>query len=292
MSTITEKFVAQVDANNDPEFRGRIKVRCADLIGFPDVVLPGWVEPVFDWGWFAIPDVDEFVEIEVVTGTTEDEVPGQSMITDPRINWRAKRYYHEGGETETPIHDDFRTGNYGKRRGFATPSGHILLFDDTEGEERINLTWHQVENGVDKYSYLALDPDGSVVIGNKKGSLIYLDAKNGAVTLNDEHGNIISTDSKGARLIDKFSNIIDMKDGAILLMGKKGITLNCKDATVKAGNIELGRTATLGVARLTDLVIAGSTMATWIAAVTAALALTPPTDFGIISTASTVVKAE
>lgn len=297
MSTTVEKYVAIVDANNDPEFRGRIRIRCADLTGDPDVVLPGWAEPVFDWGWFAIPDVDEFVEIEVITGSTEDEVPGQSMILNPQITWRAKRYYHTGGDTETPIHEDFTSGNYGKRRGFATPAGHILLFDDTEGQERVQLTWHQIESSEDKFSYLALDPDGSIIIGNKKGSLIYLDAKNGAITLNDEHGNIISSDSEGVRLIDKFSNIIDMKDGAILLMGKGGVTLNCKTAALKAGSVELGRTATLGVARLTDLVVAGASMATWIANVVAALGtlgqvVVPPTDFGVISTASTVAKAE
>jgi len=236
----TERFVAQVVANNDDQFRGRIQVTCADLTGDPEAVLPVWVEPVFDWGWFAVPDVDEFVEVEVVTSTDDDESFGQSMIFEPQIHWRAKRFYHEGGETETPIHDDFKaTDKYGKRRGFATPAGHILLFDDTDGEELVRLTWHKVENETDKYSYLALDKDGSVTIGNKKGSLIYLDAKNSAVSVIDEHGNMYASDSAGIRLIDKFSNIFEMKEGVVQLLSQDAIALTGKSCNVKTGSVDL-----------------------------------------------------
>lgn len=294
----TEKYVAQVSKNADDEFRGRIQVVCADLTGDPETVLPFWIEPVFDWGWFSVPDIDEYVEIEVVTGTEDDESPGQSMIYEPKITWRAKRYYHEGGETESPIHDDFKVkATYGKRRGFATPAGHIFLFDDTEGQELVRLTWHAAENGVDKYSYVALDSNGSVTIGNKNGSLIYMDALNSALSIIDEHGNTISSDANGIKLIDKFSNIFELKDKTIQLLSQGGFTASCKDAKLSAGNVELGQVAALGVARLTDLVTAGASMATWITAVGAALntlgqPVTPPTDFGVISSASTSVKAE
>jgi hypothetical protein len=209
----TEKFVAQVMANNDDELRGRIQVTCADLTGDPEAVLPIWIEPVFEWGMFLVPDVDEFVEIEIVTSTDDDESFGQSMIYEPRIHWRAKRFYHEGGDTETPIHADFKT-NYGKRRGFATPAGHILLFDDTDGSEFVSLS---------------------------------------------------------------------CKDGNVLILDSAGI--------------RLGEAATKGIARLDDLVVAGTSMSTWITAVGTALnalgqPVTPPSDFGQISTASSKMKAE
>jgi len=64
----------------------------------------------------------------------------------------------------------------------------------------------------------------------------------------------------------------------------------------------LGTAAALGVARLTDTTAAASTMAAWIAQVqvvaagaAALLALPvpiPPTDFGVVSSASTKVLAE
>lgn len=64
-------------------------------------------------------------------------------------------------------------------------------------------------------------------------------------------------------------------------------------------SLKLGSaTATLGVARMTDTVGPGTTMATWIAAITTAVnTLAPgsaiaPTDFGSIVSASTKVKSE
>lgn len=238
-----EKFIAKVDANNDPEFRARIRVVCPDFTGDPEAVLPDWIEPVLDWGWFLIPDVDELVEIEVVTGTAEDEVPGQSAMMDPHIRWRGKRYYHEGEEAPTPVHDDFKSTNYGKRRGFATPAGHILLFDDTEGAERINLTWHARQNGADKFAYLSMDPDGSIVVGNKNGSLIYLDAKNGGISIIDENGNVVATDSAGLRLIDKHGNIVDLKSGAIQVLSGGSVVVSAKTVDLQAGEVRVGKDA-------------------------------------------------
>ena len=74
-------------------------------------------------------------------------------------------------------------------------------------------------------------------------------------------------------------------------------------ATIEAQlSILLGTAAALGVARLTDTTAAASTMAAWIAQVqvvaagaAALLALPvpiPPTDFGVVSSASTKVLAE
>jgi hypothetical protein len=173
MSVTTEKFVAKVVVNDDPEKRARVKVVCPDFTGYPDVVLPSWIEPMLDWGWFYVPDVDEHVEIEVVTGTAEDETPGQSAILDPTIRWRGKRYYHEAEEAPTPIHEDFKA-NYGKRRGFATPAGHILLFDDTEGDERIGLSLALSGGG---RAFINLDKSGNVsVVNGGAGGLVLLGA--------------------------------------------------------------------------------------------------------------------
>jgi hypothetical protein len=72
-------------------------------------------------------------------------------------------------------------------------------------------------------------------------------------------------------------------------------------ATVLEGpalaGVKLGALAALGVARQTDTVAAGASMTAWIAAVNAALnglgvPVPAPTDFGIISSASTKVQAE
>jgi len=75
-------------------------------------------------------------------------------------------------------------------------------------------------------------------------------------------------------------------------------------ATVLDGDsqVKLGKNAQLGVARMTDKTSADTGMLAWIAQVQAALTTisaivpvvlpTPPTDFGVISQASTKVKSE
>lgn len=140
MAVINERFEAIVASTDDPEKRGRIKATCADFTGDPDAVLPDFIEPVFDWGWFYTPDVGEIVEIEVVTNDDTDEMPGASMILSPTIHWRNKRFYHTGDEDPRPINEQFTSSNYGKRRGFATPAGHVIMFDDTPGSEKVLIT--------------------------------------------------------------------------------------------------------------------------------------------------------
>jgi len=203
-------------------------VRSLSLLGSDDVVLQDWIDPCFDWGFFYVPDVGEQIEIEVVSGSDRDEVPGQAFLEAPDFRWRGKRFYDperplDQGGPKTPINEAFKT-NYGKRRGFATPAGHVLLFDDTPGQESIVLSWK-----------------------NALGQL----------------------------------QQIELKDGEVLL----------------------GTSPTLGVARLTDSVAASTTpptssMSLWISAVTTYInglapgTLTLPTTFGAISGASTKVKSE
>jgi len=204
-------------------------VRSLSLLGSDDVVLQDWIDPCFDWGWFYVPDVGEQIEIEVVSGSDRDEVPGQAFLEAPNFRWRGKRFYDperplDQGGPKTPINEAFKT-NYGKRRGFATPGGHILIFDDTPGLETITLTWK-----------------------NALGELQRIELKNGEVLL--------------------------------------------------------GTDPTLGVARDTDAVDAAGTalvdMVLWMSQVATAINLlapgsvspVAPANFGVISGASTKVKAE
>lgn len=164
----TERHVAVVAANIDPETRGRIQVRSLSLLGSDDVVLHEWIEPCFDWGWFYVPDIGEQVEIEVVSGSDKDEIPGQAFLEAPDFRWRGKRFY----STSQPVPDDFKV-NYGKRRGFATPGGHIFIFDDTPGQESITLTW---KNALGQLQRIELK-DGEVLLGENATDFVALAAK-------------------------------------------------------------------------------------------------------------------
>jgi len=256
MPSLSEKFIAKVVDNQDPEQRGRIKVICPDFLGSDETPISSWIEPVHHWGWFTIPDVDEMVEIEIVMASTTDEHRGQSRIWDPDIRWRGRRFWGEIDEGDEatrpaprPIPEDFKT-NYGKRRGLITPAGHVLLFDDTEGDESVRLSWAQPtgEDSVD-YAFVAFDKDGSIVLANKKGSTIYMDAKNGAVSIIDEHGNTHSTDAEGTKVIDKFGNMITMADGVINILSQGGVNIsaaNNVDVTCDKANINAASEVNLG----------------------------------------------
>ena len=122
-------------------FRGRIKVACADLLGDFTTEVPVWIEPRLDWGWFVVPDIGEMIFIELTTESNDDDVRYQVTIDAPDINWSGARYYSENetGDTPTEINEVFKT-NYGKRRGFCTPYGHTILFDDTKGDSQVYIS--------------------------------------------------------------------------------------------------------------------------------------------------------
>lgn len=186
--TAVEKYPAIVTNVEDPEHRGRFKVACVGILGDEKTEIPIFVEPSILWGWFVIPDIGESVEVEVVTRTPQDEHTGQASIDNLDLRWRGVRFDTDE-ELETseeqptheprPIHEEL-AATYegdapdGKIRGFATPKGHILFFQDQDGEERISITW---TDGTDegKTTFL-IDNDGSVLITTKGKHSIHVQA--------------------------------------------------------------------------------------------------------------------
>lgn len=141
MPIIEETHTATVTAIDDPKQRLRIRCSCVGLLGGEDGELPMWVEPELQWGWVVVPDVGEIVEIVMtVSGDTDDSF-AQTSLENPDIRWRGIRHWSDDqdGDQPRPVPDAFKI-NYGKRRGFATPAGHVFVFDDTPGAEKIILT--------------------------------------------------------------------------------------------------------------------------------------------------------
>lgn len=237
---IDETYTATVTANDDPEQRGRIRCSCVGLMGDEDGDMPMWIEPEFQWGWFIVPDVGEQVEVTARKHGDGDDVFGQSSLEGMNVRWRGARHWtSEDAEEPRDVPEDFKT-NYGKRRGFATPQGHVLLFDDTENKERITITWHGVRDGVDQFSFFSIDEDGSLVMSNRNGSLMYFNAADEQVTLVDEHGNSFTTDADGMRMIDNHGNIIEMADGVVQIISQGNIVATGADFTAETGSYNLG----------------------------------------------------
>jgi hypothetical protein len=152
--------------------------------------LPVWCEPVHDWGVFTVPDVGETVEVEIAEADPLDEAYGQASLEDHVPRWRGKRYHTDAeleddadGSVPSPIHNDFVAEGYGKRRGFSTPWGHVLLFDDTEGAPRVYLTFQKdkLEPGAApeaaSYCRLEFTPEGTVALELLGGSTLALEGK-------------------------------------------------------------------------------------------------------------------
>jgi len=177
----TSTYLATVTFNNDPEQLGRIRVACAGLLGDEESEIPIDIEPIHDWGWFYIPDIGETVEIEVTEGASDDEQNGQISIDNIDIKWRSARVYgNTETDTPTPINEEFTSSNYGKRRGFATPTGHVFMFDDKEGSETIRLKW---KNANGDNCLIEIDKDGTVLLSNKVDTKIELNGTDGQVTI-------------------------------------------------------------------------------------------------------------
>jgi hypothetical protein len=178
MALSTATYPAKVTFNQDPDKRGVIRVACVGLMGDEDTEVPVDVEPVHDWGWFYVPDIGEVVEIECTEGSDEDEQHGQMSIDNCDLKWRSARHYgNDEGETPTPINPAFTSKNYGKRRGFATPAGHVFVFDDTEGGEEVTLSWK------DGSALLTFDARGTVTLKNKVGATLVMDSDTGKIVL-------------------------------------------------------------------------------------------------------------
>lgn len=182
-----EKYDAVVVSIDDPDQRGRIMVACVGLLNDELATIPQWIEPNLQWGFFVVPDVGEIVEIETIEGNDQDESFGQSSLENMEIRWTGRRSWtdEEVEDGEARSLPEYFKENYGKRRGFATPNGHILFFDDTKDKEKIELVWIQG----DKTQRLSFDETGSIILENSSGSKVILDSENAKIQIIDEHGN-------------------------------------------------------------------------------------------------------
>ena len=129
-----EILTAIVSRNNDDKGLGRIRVKCQALAPH-DAELPHWVEPILPFagdgfGFFAIPEPGDEVEIELYTSHDDDEIPGEVILSGAKMRYRATVY---SAGTDAP--DQMKA----KRVGFVTRAGHYLVFNDEENKEKLTI---------------------------------------------------------------------------------------------------------------------------------------------------------
>lgn len=214
MGIVREKAPARVTDNEDPERRGRVKVTCAALMGDDETELPDWIEPSFKWGSFQVPDVGELIEIEFNTRSDQaEETSFQAFLENPNIKWSGTRFDSLDAGTQRPFDPFFRNKHYGKRRGYATPAGHVLMFDDTHEEQQITLSWRRGDNR----TQMTMDKEGSILLLDHKSNMIHVNAKDDqeGITVLDANGNMVALREKGVVVNDSYNNFIELKDGVV-----------------------------------------------------------------------------
>jgi hypothetical protein len=245
-TTLRETHIAIVTDNDDDEQRGRIKVASSTLLGVDEngdpIEYPAFIEPLYpylsssdgertDGGWFFIPSVGTYVQVEVAARSGRDEVPGGIMAEGHDIKWVACVWPRADSDG---VPDDFLT-NYPQRKGIRTELGHQLLFDDTEGSELVRLECSNA-NGT---SFLSFDDKGTATLLTSGGNALVMDDDASSITLLSKDSMMLSLNSSGLYLATANSNMIVIDDGndAIAIQGQTSITLQSTTVLVNGGGI-------------------------------------------------------
>ena len=242
------KYRATVYDNEDPEYRGRIRVTSPLVYGknkeSGELVASPWALPCFsvsgsmDHGEFAVPIKDSGVWIEFEQGDPDKpiwsgswiktpsktgvESPKEAIITEGSGN-RTVHNNQEGYDEKdnAPIPE---TSDPNRKKPtnyvFRSPEGHTIEIDDTEGQLKIKIT--------DKAGqFLLFRPEDlkgggpKVLLKGAWGQYILINGREGAsrIELKDKSGNyiILQAEDGWMKLEDSVGDNIELKDGIITL---------------------------------------------------------------------------
>ncbi len=128
---------AIVTRNTDPDqgvaLRGAVFFNAPTLF---DGEYPEPATPCFPFasaggaGMFFVPQVGDEIEVEILV---DDGTFDTADVEVPEPRWRCMVY-----SSAADIADEFKV-NYTRRMGWKSNTGHIFLFDDTEGAELVGL---------------------------------------------------------------------------------------------------------------------------------------------------------
>lgn len=204
------KFRAIVVDNKDPQKRGRLKVRIPSVLADQD---SDWALPCLPYGGFKqqglfmVPEVDSQVWVEFEEGDIHRPI------------WVGTFWQQDGDPPEDAAKEEPTT------RLLQTKSGHILQFDDADGEEQFRLH-HPTE------AEMVIDPNGTISLTDASGAKIKMDAENSEIIVEDANGNILTMNSSGTTVEDSNGNMIEMAAAGITAKGQKIV--------IKGSQVHLG----------------------------------------------------
>lgn len=204
------KYRGFVDDNQDPEKRGRLRVTVPSVLG---ETVTGWALPCLpfgglaDQGLFIVPDVGAQVWVEFEEGELAHPI------------WSGT-FWQQTSDTPVEASKDEPT-----TRLLKTAAGHVLQFDDADGEEQVRL--HHAKN-----AELLMDKNGTIALTDANGAKLTLDADAGKVVLEDANGNRLTMDRSGTVVEDANGNSVEM--------AASGLTVKGTQIVVQGNQVSLG----------------------------------------------------
>ena len=253
------KYRGIVTDNKDPEKRGRLKLRIASVLAKQETC---WALPCLPYGgasqqgMFMVPEIDALVWVEFEEGDIDRPIWVGTF-------WQKESDVPERASKEEPT-----------TRLFQTKSGHILQFDDGEGEEKFRLH-HPAE------AEMVIDKNGTITLTDTSGAMLKMDAENDKIIVEDANGNNLMMNSSGTKVEDSNGNIIEMSAA--------GITVEAPKIIVKGSQVNIGDEGGEPVIKGQSFL---SMFATHIHTVAPVVGgpTSPPIPQGEMSTLSTTVK--
>jgi len=204
------KYRGIVTDNKDPQKRGRLKLLIPSVLADQDT---DWALPCLPYGgaaqqgMFIIPQVDAQVWVEFEEGDIHRPI------------WVGTFWQQESDVPEDAAKEEPTT------RLFQTKSGHILQFDDEEGEEQFRL-FHPAD------AEILIDKNGTISLTDTSGATVTLDADAGEILIEDANGNSMLMSSSGTTVADA--------NGSKIEMASSGITVKGQQIVVEGSQVLLG----------------------------------------------------
>jgi uncharacterized protein involved in type VI secretion and phage assembly len=198
------KYRAFVSDNADPEKMGRCKLVVPSVMG---ETVSDWALPCTPYGGsanigsIAVPPAGAQVLAEFIEGDISSPLWTGTF-------WRkASELPEEFGANEEPSAKVMRT-----------ESGHVLLFEDKEGEEKV-----VIQSSAE--AVLEMDSSGSLAMTDSGGATVTLDAEAGEIRVEDSNGNSMLMSSSGIAFEDSAGNKIETSSSGITVKGSATITI-------------------------------------------------------------------